>query len=96
MSPFALKHKALQGRLLDFEFYKNKYFISIGALLKLLMGGGGSKRGRNHLTLYMDGPYNHIHFQYGGMSCQHVNTKSNKTEHAVQYYAAGKAELKHC
>ena len=32
-------------------------FISKGALIKHLMRGeGGSKKGKNHLTSYMDGP----------------------------------------
>ena len=32
-------------------------FISKGALIKhLTRGGGGSRKGKNHLTSYMDGP----------------------------------------
>ena len=32
-------------------------FIRNGALIKYLMRGvGGSKKGKNHLTSYMDGP----------------------------------------
>ena len=33
-------------------------FISKGSLIKHLMrgGGGGSKKGKNHLASYMDGP----------------------------------------
>ena len=32
-------------------------FISKEALIKhLIRGGGGSKKGKNHLTSYMDGP----------------------------------------
>ena len=35
-------------------------FISKGSLIKHLMrdgGGGGSRKGKNHLTSYMDGPF---------------------------------------